>query len=70
MSETEKMENNQSQSLPADDESLLAAASVDGNPNLDVILNRKLIEVPVFWIQEFGTCYFAKSLTVMPHGFD
>lgn len=39
MSETEKMENNQSQSLPADDESLLAAASVDGNPNLDVILN-------------------------------
>lgn len=49
MSETEKMENNKGQSIPADDENLLSAASIDGSPNLDVILN-----IPVQMSLELG----------------
>lgn len=49
MSETENMQSRDDQSLPADDEGLLAAASIDGSPNLDVILN-----IPVQMSLELG----------------
>ncbi len=39
MSEVEKAEENNSASVESDDESLLEAASIDNNANLDVILN-------------------------------
>ena len=49
MSETDQVEENSHQSMPGDDEQLLEAASVDNNPNLNVILN-----IPVQMSLELG----------------
>jgi len=49
MSQTENFEENKAQANPEDDEQLLEAASVDNNPNLNVILN-----IPVQMSLELG----------------